>query len=142
MKGRLILAAIGLLLWVAPAQANYWEGYAAFKRGDYQTANREFQRLAELGHAAAQFNLAYLYHHGLAVPRNPAEAVRWYRASAEQGRVEAQFSLGTLYETGTGVPRDLVKAYRWYNLAASNVPPGKSRDRRSNSHVGTGRKWS
>ncbi len=129
MKGLLILAAIGLLLWVAPAQANYWEGYTAFKRGDYQTAHREFNRLAELGHAASQFNLGYLHQHGLAVPRNPAEAVRWYRASAEQGRVEAQFSLGTLYEIGAGVPRDLVKAYRWYNLAASNVPAGRSRDR-------------
>ena len=129
MKGRFSLAVIGLLLWIAPAQANYWEGHAAFKRGDYRTAHREFNRLAELGHAASQFNLGFLHHHGLAVPKNPAEAVRWYRASAEQGRVEAQFSLGTLYETGAGVPRDPVKAYRWYNLAASNVPPGKSRDR-------------
>jgi hypothetical protein len=116
-------------LWVAPAQANYWEGFAAFKRGDYRTAHQEFDRLAELGHAAAQFNLGYLHHHGLAVPRNPAAAARWYRAAAEHGRVEAQFSMGTLYETGSGVPHDLAEAYRWYNLAASNVPPGKSRDR-------------
>ncbi len=129
MKGLILLAVIGLLFGLTPAHANYWEGHEAFRRGDYATAYREYLRLAELGHAAAQFNLGYLYHHGLAVPRNPTEAAKWYRASAEQGRVEAQFSLGTLYETGTGVPRDQALAYRWYNLAASNVPPGVSRDR-------------
>jgi len=129
MRGRGFLAVLALLLSVSPALANYWEGHAAFRRGDYQTAHREFLRLAELGHAAAQFNLGYLYQHGLSVPRDPAGAVRWYLESARQGRVEAQFSLGALYETGTGVARDLVLAYRWYNLAASNVPSGESRDR-------------
>jgi len=129
MKGRLLLAVLGLVLSLGPAQANYWEGHEAFRRGDYGTAQREFQRLAQLGHAAAQFNLGYLYQHGLAVPRDPAEAAKWYRESAGQGRVEAQFSLGTLYETGAGVRRDAVLAYRWYNLAASNAAPGLSRDR-------------
>lgn len=129
MKRLVLLAVLGLLLGLGPAQANYWEGQEAFRRGDYYTAHREFLRLAKLGHAASQFNLGYLYHHGLAVPRDPVEAAKWYRQAAAQGRVEAQFSLGTLYETGGGVRRDPVLAYRWYNLAVSNVPPGESRDR-------------
>jgi len=129
MKRLVLLAVLGLLLGLGPAHANYWEGHEAFRRGDYYTAHAEFLRLAKLGHAASQFNLGYLYHHGLAVRRDPAEAAHWYREAAAQGRVEAQFSLGTLYETGSGVPRDPVEAYRWYNLAVSNVPPGASRDR-------------
>jgi peptidoglycan hydrolase-like protein with peptidoglycan-binding domain len=125
----LVFATFGVLLFLAPLRADYVEGIAAFKRGDYAAAHREFLAPAAEGRAAPQFNLGFLYHHGLGVDKDPARAVEWYRKAAEQGLVEAQFSLGTLYETGTGVPRDLVAAYNWYNRSAGNVPLGETRDR-------------
>ena len=45
----------------------------------------DMKALAELGMAAAQFNLALMYDHGRGVPENDAEAVKWYRKAADQG---------------------------------------------------------
>ena len=52
------------------------------------------------------------------VPRDRAEALKWYRRAAEQGVAEAQFNLGNLYCTGQGVPQDLAEARKWYLKAA------------------------
>jgi hypothetical protein len=125
----LIAAAIAAALFLTPARANYSDGLAAFKRGDYVTAHTEFLRLAERGHAPSQLNVGFLYHYGLGGDQNQTGAVKWYRKAAEQGLPEAQFSLGTVYESGVGVRRDLVKAYRWYTLAAESVPSGETRER-------------
>ena len=52
-----MLVLVALLLAAAlPASAGFKEGYAAFKRGDYRTASREFKALAGQGHAEAQFH--------------------------------------------------------------------------------------
>ena len=75
--------------------------------------------LAEQGNAFAQSNLAFMYYTGTGVPRDAAEAVRWYRLAAEQGDARAQSNLGYHYANGEGVPEDLVLAYMWYNLAAA-----------------------
>jgi TPR repeat protein len=77
----------------------------------------ETKRLAEQGHATAQFNLGAMYADGLGVPENDAEAVGWYRLAAEQGLAEAQSNLGTIYDTGDGVPENKAEAVRWYRLA-------------------------
>ena len=75
--------------------------------------------LAEQGNAFAQSNLAFMYYTGTGVPRDAAEAVRWYRLAAEQGDARAQSNLGYHYANGEGIPEDLVLAYMWYNLAAA-----------------------
>jgi len=46
-----------------------------------------------------------MYDDGRGVPRDYAEAVRWYRMAAEQGNARAQFSLGSMYDHGEGLPR-------------------------------------
>ena len=49
------LAVVGALLFSAgSAWADFDDGVAAYKRGDYATAYREFLPLAEQGHAQAQ----------------------------------------------------------------------------------------
>ena len=40
---------------------------------------------AQKGDAKAQFNLGYIYDIGQGVPRDYAEAVKWYRLAADQG---------------------------------------------------------
>ena len=57
--------------------------------------------------------------YGRGVPKNDAEAVRWYRMAAEQGDADAQLNLGYMYGTGEGIPKDYVQAYAWYNIAAA-----------------------
>ena len=67
----------------------------------------------------AQFNLGVMYEFGEGVPKNNAEAIKWFRKAAEQGNAEAQNNLGHMYEEGQGVTQDFVEAQMWYNLAAA-----------------------
>ena len=92
----------------------------ANNRGDYATALREWQPLAEQGDARAQFDLGLLYENGDGVPRDYAKARQWYEKSAAQGGVKAQFYLGMQSAFGEGGPMDLVQAHMWYSLAAGN----------------------
>ncbi len=105
------------------------EGVAAYKRGDYATALREYRKAAEQGVADAQFNLGLMYGNGHGVPQDYARAVKWYRKAADQGVADAQLMLGVMYGEGQGVPKDYAQAHMWLNLAASSFPPGKDRDR-------------
>jgi TPR repeat protein len=77
----------------------------------------ETRRLAEEGHAYAQFNLGLAYYHGQGVPQDYVEAVKWYRKAAEQGNAMAQYNLGNAYYYGR-VPQDYVEAAKWYRKAA------------------------
>ncbi|MBQ3239938.1 MAG: sel1 repeat family protein, partial [Akkermansia sp.] len=72
----------------------------------------------EQGYADAQFNLGVCYENGWGVPKDAAEAVKWYRAAAEQGYADAQFNLAQCYRNGRGVPKDEAEAVKWYRAAA------------------------
>ncbi len=115
---RIICAVVVLLALAGPAGAGFDEGWAAYERGDYATALREFRPLAGQGDAYAQFNLGYMYSNGRGVPQDYVQAMRWYRKAAEQGDADAQFNLGIMYSKGQGVPHDYVQAVRWYRKAA------------------------
>ncbi len=131
--GGFLLALIALAAFLMGAFGGGWagldEGVAAYKRGYYATALREWRPLAEQGVADAQFNLGFMYRNGLGVPQDYAEAVKWYRNAAEQGVAEAQYSLGSMYYNGQGVTQDYVQAHMWLNIAASSFPPGKDHER-------------
>ena len=60
-----------------------------------------------------------MYSIGLDVPRDDAEAIRWFHLAAEQGDALAQPNLGQMYFNGRGVPQDDVSAHMWLNLAAA-----------------------
>jgi TPR repeat protein len=96
--------------------------------GDYTTALRLLQPLADQCHAEAQTYVGVMYHQGQGAPQNTAEAARWYRKAAEQGYASAQNNLGVLYAYGQGVAQDHVAAYKWLSLAASRYS-GADRDR-------------
>ncbi len=127
LAGLALIAALcgGFTLGLtAPAWAGFDEGVAAYNRGDFATAIREWRPLAEQGNAKAQYNLGFMYRNGQGVPQDDAEAVKWYRKAAEQGNAKAQNDLGFMYSKGKGVPQDYVQAHMWYNLAASSFPLG------------------
>ena len=52
------------------------------------------------------------------VPKDDAEAVKWFRKSAEQDYAMAQYNLGVMYSVGNGVPEDDVEAMKWVRKAA------------------------
>jgi TPR repeat protein len=115
---RLCGLVLALLLAASPAYADFDEGVAAYDRGDYATALREFRPLAEQGDAGAQSYLGSMYLKGKGVPEDHAEAVTWYRKAAEQGNAIAQMNLGSMYAKGKGVAQDFVEAVKWYRAAA------------------------
>ncbi len=119
MRRSLAAALVWLVVCLAaPTQAGYNEGVAAYERGDYATALREFRSLAAQGYAHAQHNLGVMYENDQGVPQDYAEAVRWYRKAAAQGYARAQNNLGGMYHGGKGVPQDYAEAVRWYRKAA------------------------
>ena len=80
----------------------------------------ETKKKAVAGDAAAQYSLGSKYYNGVGVPKDYAEAVKWFRKAAEQGLAFGQTSLGAMYGNGDGVPKDLVQAHVWWNIAGAN----------------------
>ncbi len=109
-----------LILGVGMSWADRFEdGVDAYGRGDYATALKSFQLLAEQGNAKAQHNLGVMHAKGEGVTPDHAAAANWYRLAAEQGDAEAQTKLGVLYNGGQGVKLDYAEAARWYRSAAA-----------------------
>jgi len=116
LAGLAIIAALcaGFTLGLtAPAWAGWDEGVAAYKRGDYATALREWRPLAEQGHGEAQFKLGVMYLNGHGVTRNSAEAWKWWRKAADQGHAGAQNVSGLLLGG-----MNYGEAAKWYRKAA------------------------
>ena len=78
----------------------------------------ELRAKAVKGDAEAQRNLGYLYATGNGMPKDPAEAVKWYRMAAEQGNAAAQSNLGVMYANGNVVAKDQMEAVKWFRKAA------------------------
>ena len=123
--GGVLSAAAGLLLGLAVAfapaatRADMASGWQAYTAGDYETAIRIWQPLAEAGDHQAAYALGMAWQ----IAGKPGEAVPWYEQAAQAGVTEAQTLLGTIYARGSGVPRDLVRAYAWLHRAAEAGGP-------------------
>lgn len=115
---RIIGAAFLLITLSAQVWAGFEEGEAAFVRGDYTEAHREWMPLAVEGDARAQWGVAHLYLLGLGVMQDVAVSAQWAKKSADQGYVEGLSLLADLYQRGVGVPQDLPKAMELRKRAA------------------------
>lgn len=81
-------------------------------------------RAAKAGDADAQWVVGLAYHRGQVVPKDDAEAVKWWRLAAAQGSADAQWSLGVAYSEGDGVPKNDAEAVKCYRLAAAQGDAG------------------
>lgn len=106
------------LFMAASARGDFQTGVDAYEQGDYKTALQELRPLAAGDNPKAQFHLGRMYARGEGVPKDDAEAVKWYRKAAEQGDAQAQSYLGAMYYTGKGVPKDYAEAIKWFRKAA------------------------
>ncbi len=114
------MAAVALVSMCAawPARAGWDEAVAAYNKGDYATAAREFRPFAEQDQLQAQFILGWIYQNGEGVPRDFAESAKWYAKVAAKGNADAQYALGSYYMSGAGVKRDDAEAAKWLRKAA------------------------
>jgi len=102
------------------AQADGMSGFQAFERGDYATALKEFQVLADQNVPAAQAALGQMYLQGLGVQQDYATAAKWLTPAATSGNAAAQAQLSTLYLLGMGVAKDEKQAAYWTKRAADH----------------------
>ena len=107
-----------LLLSTYTFAADYEKGSVAAKNGDYATALKEWEPLAEQGDASGQNGLGWLYLTGNGVSRDYKIAFKLFTLSADQGFAKAQSNLGVMYAEGEGVTQDYQAAFKWYKLAA------------------------
>ena len=114
-----ILILLFATLGVTILQADFAAGAAAYDKGDYATALKEWEPLAQAGGAAAQFDLGLLYYDGRGVPQDFAQAAEWFEKAANQGYAKAQHNLGAMYAVGKGIKRDYAQAYKWLSLCAA-----------------------
>ena len=64
-------------------------------------------------------DLGWMYHIGLGVPADDAQARKWLRKGAELGNDQASYNLGMLYwRNQTDRKTDHAKALYWYRRAA------------------------
>ena len=70
-----LILAIVLGGLVTGCGADFQKGLSAVQTGDFVTALREWEPLAEQGDAYAQYNLGLMYFNGLGVPLNYKTAV-------------------------------------------------------------------
>jgi TPR repeat protein len=68
--------------------------------------------------AEAQFRLGLRYANGDGVPRDSAEALRWFRKAAEQGYAPAQYHLGLMYINGDAAAKNSAEAVTWLRKSA------------------------
>ena len=59
-----------------------------------------------------------MYKDGHGVPKDLAEAIKWYRKAAEAGNDDAMRAIGWRYEHGEGLPQDYAEARKWMQRAA------------------------
>jgi TPR repeat protein len=102
------------------ADEDFRSGLAAFNRGDFAAAMGLWRPLADGDDARSQAGVGFLYHRGLGVKTDDAQAAFWLRKAAEQGQAEGQLMLGSLYFFGLGVPQSYATAYAWCELAQDN----------------------
>ena len=88
LAGLALIAALcaGVILGLTTCtdEADFNAGVAAYKRGDYATALREWRTLAKQGNANAQLLLGVMYDIGLGVRQDDAQAHIWFNLAASR----------------------------------------------------------
>lgn len=98
--------------------ASYEDALVNFRQGNYAESLPILTKYAEQGRPDAQYSLGVAYAGGRGVPRDDAQAARWYRMAAEQGNASSQERLGLMYLDGKGVTRDEAEGEKWLRRAA------------------------
>jgi TPR repeat protein len=102
----------------------------AFINGDYATAFREWEKLANKGDANSQYNLGRMFYYGQWVKRDVTISNKWFRLAAEKWKLNyernsavVQYKLGELYLKGWGVTKDRKTAIKLITLSAKRKFP-------------------
>jgi hypothetical protein len=112
-----LVLLLSATVFTGQALAGYDEGMNAYTSGDFDTAAREFKRMAAAGEKESQYMLGLLYEEGQGVDKDDVEAAHWYARAAGQGVADAYFALGQLFVHRKGDCMDRMAAHHWFSLA-------------------------
>jgi len=76
---------------IAKPKYRHEEAPVASGNIDYEKLVQQDLLAAQAGSAQAQYNLGMAYEHGLGVPQNDKEALKWYQLAAKQGFLKARY---------------------------------------------------
>ena len=89
---------------------------------DYGQAMTLCRDAAKQNFAPAQFCIGFLYKHGLGIPADPKEAVKWYERANRY--VPSMMALAEMYWKADGVKMDRSEAYYYLFLASRKGATG------------------
>ena len=122
----LLLAACAAPPDTARFKVDFEKGVAAYEAGDYVTARKLWQPLADNYDLAALRNLGHLYRLGQGVDKNPKKARDYYEKAANVGHAPSQTNLAQMYFTGDGITANREKGMFWLKKAAAQgYPPAQ-----------------
>jgi TPR repeat protein len=104
--------AVGTLLIAFSPQLVAQQAIASAKPIEEVTAQ------AQAGDAQFQYELGRRYYIGKDVPKDFAQAVKWFQKATEQNNAKAEYALGICLLNGKGVAKDEAQAVRWFRKAA------------------------
>lgn len=115
-----------LMLAANPVMAGYKEGLKFVSAGKWSQALKEFEPMADEGHAASQFSIGLIYQLGRGVSKDMVKARQMYLMSAKQGYWPAYNNLGKMFLNGDGVPKSHIVAFRLFSRASDNHAQARS----------------
>jgi TPR repeat protein len=125
---RRTLLAVAFLTLVSPSRAAPHEPAAAAERetaaifdqawGGDEHAYKHLRKLADAGNVQAQNGIGNFYADGKFVPKDEAEALKWWTKAAEQGFREAQYNVAQARLRAIRHDDDMVKVNEWLLKAA------------------------
>lgn len=119
-KAWLVGAVLVSMIVAMPVHAaTFEEGQAAASEGDPARAIFIWKKLAEAGHAEAQYWLAQTHWGGWwGVPQDLEQVAKWLTRAAEQGHSPALVDLGNMHAEGWHFSQNEALAAAWFRRAA------------------------
>lgn len=116
------------------------QGYLLAKCGDFETANKVFDKCIAAGYVGSMIWKALMLEDGTGTPRDLAEAARLMKRAANSGD-PAYAPLGkmhyaTMLHLGKGIAKDEAEARRWFESAAADGNPEAREFLRTGYHTG------
>ncbi|MDA8776261.1 sel1 repeat family protein [Alphaproteobacteria bacterium] len=122
----LLLAACTSVPDTQRFKVDFDKGVSAYEAGDYVTARKLWQPLADNYDLAALRNLGHLYRLGQGVDKNPKKARDYYEKAANVGHAPSQTNLAQMYFAGDGITTNREKGMFWLKKAAAQgYPPAQ-----------------
>jgi TPR repeat protein len=111
-----LLFILTIFTILCQAHAGLDEALAAQDKGDYETARKEFIKLAEKGDDKSMIEVALMYHIGQGVKQDYSQAMDWYLKAFAKGNGDAYSNIGVMYRDGLGVETNLPIAYALFYI--------------------------